>query len=128
MSLKFSFMVMLLNDSNVLVEAEDRACQEERLRHVVEQAISHVVDVDDLIRHEGDAARDEQHRTGVLRDFETCVFHSIEFFAADDSDCNATLSKRELLRTSFSAAESLVRVCPCSPLLILHHRRSTVGT
>jgi hypothetical protein len=32
-----------------------------------------------------------------------CVFHSTEFFAADDS---------RLLRTSFSAAESLVRVCP----------------
>ena len=77
MSLKFSFMVMLLNNSDVLVEAEDRACQEERLRHVVEQTISHVVDVDDLIRHERNAARDEQHRTGVLRDFETCVFHSI---------------------------------------------------
>jgi hypothetical protein len=49
-----------------------------------------------------------------------CVFHSTEFFAADDS---------RLLRTSFSAAESLVRVCPrksaadfTSSLPLLLHR------
>jgi len=66
---------MLLDDSDVLVEAEDRAGQQERLRHVIEQPRGHIVDVDHLIRHQRDTAHDEQHRTGVLRDFEALVFH-----------------------------------------------------
>ena len=76
MSLRFSFMIVLADDTDVLVESEDRACQQERLRHVVEQACGHVVDVDHLISHQRDTAHDEQHRTGVLRDFEACVFHN----------------------------------------------------
>ena len=32
----FVFMEMLVNDSDVLIEAEYRAGQEERLRHIVE--------------------------------------------------------------------------------------------
>lgn len=68
-------MVMLLDDSNVLIKAEDRSSEQERLRHIVEQPRRHIVDLDHLIRHEGDAAHDEQHRTGVLRDFKTFVFH-----------------------------------------------------
>ena len=34
-----------------------------------------VLDADHLISYEGDAAHDEQHRTGILRDFESRVFH-----------------------------------------------------
>jgi len=37
--------------------------------------------MDHLIRHERDAAHDEQHRTGVLRDFEAfVVFHGLRYF------------------------------------------------
>ena len=71
------FVLIAFDDvTNIGGEAEYRAYQEERLRYVVEQTISHVVDVDDLVRHEGNAAHDEQHCTGVTRDFEMCVFHS----------------------------------------------------
>ena len=78
MSLIVVFMVMLINDSEILVETEDRACQEERLRHIVEQAPCHVVDLYHLISHERDAAHDKQHRTGILRDFEAVVvFHGV---------------------------------------------------
>ena len=78
MSLRFSFMVLFSNDSDILVEAEDRAGEQERLRHIVEQPARHVVDLDHLIRHERDTAHDEQHRTGVLRDFEAfLVFHGL---------------------------------------------------
>ena len=64
-------------NSNVLVESEDRACQQERLRHVIEQPRSHVVDLDHLVSHQRDTAHDEQHRTVVLRDFEAFVFHGV---------------------------------------------------
>ena len=77
---------MLINDSDILVEPEDGACQEERLRHVIEQTSSHVVDLDHLIGHERDAAHDEQHRTGVLRDFKAVVFHGIRCFS-HNGDC-----------------------------------------
>ena len=49
----------------------------DRLRHIVEQTGSHIVYFDHLISYECDAAHDEQHRAGILRDFEGCVFHSI---------------------------------------------------
>ena len=91
------------NEFNIIVEAEDAGDEQEGLGDIDQQAVRHVVDHDDLISHQCNAAHDEQHRTGILRDFKVCVFHSTEFFAADDS---------RLLRTSFSAAESLVRVCP----------------
>ena len=65
---------MLINDSDILIQSEDRPCQQERLRHVVEQPACHVVDLDHLIGHERDTAHDEQYRTGVLRDFEPFVF------------------------------------------------------
>ena len=66
------------NVTHILVEAEDRACQQERLRHVVEQPSRNIGDLDHLIRHECNAAHDEQHRTGILRDFEAIVvFHGI---------------------------------------------------
>ena len=69
-------MFVALNDANVLVEPEDGACQQERLRHVIEQSAGDVLDADHLVGYEGDAAHDEQHRTGILGDFESRVFHS----------------------------------------------------
>ena len=71
-------MVMFVNNSDVLIQSEDRACEQERLSHIIEQTASHVVDLDHLIRHQRDAAHDEQHRAGVLRDFEAfLVFHGV---------------------------------------------------
>ena len=67
--------LLLTNASDVLVESEDGACQQERLGYVVEQPGGHVIYLDDLVRHERDAAHDEQHCTGVTRDFKACVFH-----------------------------------------------------
>ena len=75
-----ALMVLLFDDADVLVEAEDGAGKEEGLGDVVEQTGGYVVDVDDLVGHERDAAYDEQHRTDVLRDFKSCVFHSIRCF------------------------------------------------
>ena len=73
MSLMFSFMVVFGYDSNVLVEAEDRAGEQKRLRHIIEQPARYI----DLISHQRDTAHDEQHRTGILRDFEALVFHGV---------------------------------------------------
>ena len=70
-------MVVVFDDADVLVKAEDGTSQEERLGHVVEQSCGHVFNLDDLIRHERDTAHDEQHRTGVLRDFEAFLFHGL---------------------------------------------------
>ena len=70
-------MVVLFDDTDVLVEAEDGAGKEERLGDVVEKTGGHVVDVDHLVGNEGDAAHDEQHGAGILRDFEAFVFHSV---------------------------------------------------
>ena len=87
MSFRFSFIDVFINDSDILVEAEDRTCKEERLRHIVEQASCHVVDFDHLISHECDTAHDEQHRTGVLRDFEAfIVFHGLHRSASSCSE------------------------------------------
>ena len=69
-------MIVALDDFDVLVEPEDAARQEERLRDVIEQSGSDILDADHLVGYEGDAAHDEQHRTGILRDFESRVFHS----------------------------------------------------
>ena len=64
------------DDSEVLIEAEDRAGEQERLRHIIEQPCRHIVDLNHLISHQRDTAHDEQHRTGILRDLETfCVLN-----------------------------------------------------
>ena len=68
-------MQLAVDESHILVEAEDGASQEERLGDVVEQPCGHIVNLDDLIGHKRDAAHDEQHRTTVLRDFEAFVLH-----------------------------------------------------
>ena len=69
------FMQLAVDESHILVEAEDGASQEERLGDVIEQSGDHIVNLDDLIGHKRDAAHDEQHRTTVLRDFEAFVLH-----------------------------------------------------
>ena len=51
MSFRFSFIDVFINDSDILVEAEDRTCKEERLRHIVEQPSCHIVDFEHLVRH-----------------------------------------------------------------------------
>ena len=77
MSLIVVFIIMLFNDSDILVETEDGTSQQERLRDVIEQSSCHVIYLDYLISHECNAAHDEQHRTGILRDFKAVVlFHS----------------------------------------------------
>ena len=68
-------MIVAFNDFDVLVETEDAARQQERLRHVIEQSGGYVLDADHLVGYERDAAHDEQHRTGILGDFESRVFH-----------------------------------------------------
>ncbi len=78
----FSIFVAF-DDSDVLVEAEDAASEQERLRHIVEQTGSDIVDFDHLISYERDAAHDEQHRTGILGDFEAFVdFHGLHCSAS----------------------------------------------
>jgi len=69
-------MIVAFDDANVLVESEDAASQQERLRHIIEQSGCDILDADHLIRYERNAAHDEQHRTGILRVFKVCVFHS----------------------------------------------------
>ena len=76
MSLIVVFSIDFLGDEfYIIVEAEDAGDEQEGLCHIDQQAVRHVVDHDDLIGHQGDAADDEQHRTGVLRDFESGIFH-----------------------------------------------------
>ena len=60
----------------IIVEAEDAGDEQEGLGDIDQQAVGHVVNHDDLIGHQRNAAHDEQHRTGILRDFESRVFHS----------------------------------------------------
>ena len=51
---------------NIIVEAEDAGDEQEGLGDIDQQAVRHVVDHDDLISHQCNAAHDEQHRTGIL--------------------------------------------------------------
>ena len=70
---------MLIDDFDVLVQSEDRACQQERLRHIIKQPACHIVNLDYLKRHQRDTTHDEQYRTGVLRDLEAfLVFHGLD--------------------------------------------------
>ena len=71
------FSIDFLGDEfNIIVEAEDAGDEQEGLGHVDQQTVRNVVDHNDLIRNQRNAAHDEQHRTGILRDFKSCVFHS----------------------------------------------------
>ena len=71
------FSIDFLGDEfNIIVEAEDAGDEQEGLGDIDQQSVRHVVNHDDLIRNQRNAAHDEQHRTGVLRDFKARVFHS----------------------------------------------------
>ena len=59
-------MIVAFNDFDVLVEPEDAARQQERLRHVIEQSGGYVLDADHLVGYQRNAAQNEQHRTGIL--------------------------------------------------------------
>ena len=63
------------NEFQVIVEAEDAADEQESLGHIDQQTIADIVNHHDLISHKRDATHDEQHRTSVLRDFKSRVFH-----------------------------------------------------
>ena len=74
-------MIVLFDDTEILIQSEDAACQQERLRHVIEQSAGDVLDANHLVGYERDTAHDEQHRTGILRDFEAfLVFHGFLLF------------------------------------------------
>ena len=78
MSLSCVFTIDFLGDEfNIIVEAEDAGDEQEGLCDIDQQTVRHVVDHDDLIRNQRNAAHDEQHCTGVLRDFKARVFHSV---------------------------------------------------
>ena len=87
-------MVMPGNDSDILIEAEDRAGEQERLRHVIEQPRGHIVDMDHLVGHKCDTAHDEQHRTGILRNFEAFfVFHGVQIIIIQNANsCSSGLT------------------------------------
>ena len=78
MSLSCVFFIdFSCNEFNIIVEAEDAGDEQEGLGDIDQQSVRHVVDHDDLIRNQCNAAHDEQHRTGILRDFKAHVFHSV---------------------------------------------------
>ena len=77
MSLSCVFSIDFSCDEfNIVVEAEDAGDEQEGLGNIDQQAVGDVVDHDDLIRNQCNAAHDEQHGTGILRDFKACVFHN----------------------------------------------------
>lgn len=51
---------------DVIIQPEDRTCQEKRLSNVQQYAVSHGVDVYNLIKRNGNATQNEQHRHRVL--------------------------------------------------------------
>ena len=65
------------DEFNIVVEAEDAGDEQERLGDIDQQTVRHVIDHDDLIGHQRNAAHDEQHRTGILREFKSCVLDSV---------------------------------------------------
>ena len=86
----------------IIVEAEDAGDEQEGLCDIDQQSVRHVVDHDDLIRNQRNAAHDEQHRTGVLRDFKAHVFHSLlhhHGFAccAEEGSDNVTCNLKDCL-------------------------------
>ena len=89
MSLSCVLSIDFLGDEfNIIVEAEDAGDEQEGLGDIDQQTVRHVVDHDDLIRNQRNAAHDEQHRTGILRDFKARVFHSVverKFFFEHES-------------------------------------------
>ena len=77
------FSIDFLGDEfYIIVEAEDAGDEQEGLGDIDQQTAGHIVDHDDLIRYQCNTAHDEQHRTGILRDFKSCVFHSTSSFTS----------------------------------------------
>ena len=103
MSLSCVFSIDFLCDEfYIIVEAEDAGDEQESLGDIDQQTVRHVVDHDDLIRNQRNAAHDEQHRTGVLRDFKARVFHSLlhhHGFAccAEEGSDNVTCNLKDCL-------------------------------
>ena len=92
----------LCDEFYIIVEAEDAGDEQECLGDIDQQSVRHVVDHDDLIRNQRNAAHDEQHRTGVLRDFKARVFHSLlhhHGFAccAEEGSDNVTCNLKDCL-------------------------------
>lgn len=69
------FIDFLCNNFYIIVESEDAGDEQEGLGDVDQEAVRHVVDHDDLIGNQRNAAHDEQHGTGILREFKARVFH-----------------------------------------------------
>ena len=61
----------------IIVESEDRGDEQEGLGDIDQEAVRDVVDHDDLVSDQCNTAHDEQHRTGILREFKARVFHSV---------------------------------------------------
>ena len=71
------FSIDFLGDEfYIVVESEDAGDEQECLRDIDQQSVGHVVDHNDLIGHQRNAAHDEQHGAGILRDFKAFVFHN----------------------------------------------------
>ena len=84
MSLSCVFSIDFSCDElNIIVEAEDAGDEQEGLGDIDQQSVRHVVNHDDLISHQRNAAHDEQHRTGILRDFKARVFHNVLHLMSD---------------------------------------------
>lgn len=66
---------ILADDLNVIVKAEDGACQEETLGNVDEHAVGYILAGDGLDERQRDTAHNEQHRAGVLRGFVSVAGH-----------------------------------------------------
>ena len=61
MSLIVVFSIDFLGDEfNIIVEAEDAGDEQEGLGNIDQQTVRHVVNHNDLIRHQRNAAHDEQ--------------------------------------------------------------------
>ena len=80
----------------IIVESEDRGDEQEGLGDIDQEAVRDVVDHDDLIGNQCYAAHDEQHGTGILRDFESRVFHGIFILNTNCSNFTNCFSERRL--------------------------------
>jgi len=109
------FSIDFLGDEfNIIVEAEDAGDEQEGLGHVDQQTVRNVVDHNDLIRNQRNAAHDEQHRTGILRDFKSCVFHSV---VERKIFLNTNLSNY----TNFFCTWIIRKICEIRVRLLHHH-------
>ena len=99
---------------HVVVQSEDASHQQEGLCHIYQQSVRHIVDHDDLIRNQRNATHDEQHRTGILRDFKARVFHSV---VERKIFLNTNLSNY----TNFFCTWIIRKICEIRVRLLHHH-------